>query len=117
LHLAADDPKSIERLGKYFALLGPRFKTIDRQAMLDRAECKTSNFHRRLQHQREIGALPMDPLKDLPKQPVDLDGRPDTALPRREWLTRRAKHPRRPEEGLELLQTALEELAWERLDQ
>lgn len=121
-----DDPKAIERLGKYYAILGPRFKTMDKQAMKKRADCRPSHFQRWLKHQREIGALPMDPLEDLPTFHGDsAELRPDTSSARREWLTHRSGPmqlkprssqtfwPRKPEAALELLDSALEEFAFQ----
>lgn len=59
-----DDPEMIERLGDLMACLGPRYRTLNKEVMWERA-CRgeTSAFQRRLAKERELGAAPYNPLK------------------------------------------------------
>eukprot|EP00927_Polykrikos_kofoidii_P077965 TRINITY_DN74848_c0_g1_i1.p1 TRINITY_DN74848_c0_g1~~TRINITY_DN74848_c0_g1_i1.p1 ORF type:complete len:428 (+),score=75.53 TRINITY_DN74848_c0_g1_i1:89-1285(+) len=65
LHTGQSDPQEmIERLGSMMALLGPRYKTLSRKTIWERAERgELSAFQRRLKKERELGMVHVNPLK------------------------------------------------------
>mmetsp|Transcript_69658 Transcript_69658/g.193868 ORF Transcript_69658/g.193868 Transcript_69658/m.193868 type:complete len:421 (-) Transcript_69658:115-1377(-) len=92
----AQSPEMIKRLGSLMELFGPRYKTVSKDMIWERAEKgDLSPFQRRLKKDKEIGAGPKDFLSDLPKTApgAELDGvglDPDGPA-RRQWLAARMK--------------------------